>query len=170
MKANQLSSTYPFRVIANMAGEIKICCIASAGGHMTELLKMSNSWMRYEHFYITTVPLLREKLQADGRVYVTGECNREHPLKVLKVLMRCLKIVLRERPNVVISTGAAAGCITCFLGWLSGAKIIWLDSITNVDRLSLSGRMVRYIADVFLVQWPELAKKYNNVEYLGAVI
>jgi len=82
----------------------------------------------------------------------------------------CMSIIIRHRPNVVISTGAAVGCITCFLGWLSGAKIIWLDSITNVERISLSGRLVRPIADLFLVQWPELAKKYNNVEYLGTVI
>jgi UDP-N-acetylglucosamine transferase subunit ALG13 len=149
---------------------MRVCLAASAGGHLTQLLKVAQSWSKYESFFITTSNTVREKLGEYGNVYIVGECNRQHPLRVIAVLMRCLKIVLRERPNVVISTGAAAGCITCFLGWLSGAKIIWLDSITNVDRLSLSGRMVRYIADVFLVQWPELAKKYNNVEYLGAVI
>jgi UDP-N-acetylglucosamine:LPS N-acetylglucosamine transferase len=81
-----------------------------------------------------------------------------------------LKVVLRERPDVVISTGAAVGCIVCFLGKLLGAKVVWIDSITNVERISLSGRMVRYIADLFLVQWPELAKRYDNVEYVGVVI
>jgi UDP-N-acetylglucosamine:LPS N-acetylglucosamine transferase len=77
---------------------------------------------------------------------------------------------LREKPNVVISTGASAGCIMCFFGKLLGAKVIWMDSITNVDRISLSGRIVRHIADLFLVQWPELTAKYKNIEYLGAVL
>jgi hypothetical protein len=58
----------------------------------------------------------------------------------------------------------------CFLSKLLGVEIIWLDSITNVERISLSGRMVRYIADLFLVQWPELAEQYVNVEYAGEVI
>jgi len=71
---------------------------------------------------------------------------------------------------VVISTGAAAGCMTCFLSKLIGAKVVWIDSITNVKRISLSGRMVRYIADIFLTQWPEIAEQYSNVEYVGTVI
>ena len=58
----------------------------------------------------------------------------------------------------------------CFLGKLFGAKVIWIDSITNVERISLSGRMVRYIADLFLVQWPDLANQYKSVEYVGEVI
>ena len=149
---------------------LKICLVASAGGHTSQLLELSESWSGNHTFWITTASALREMLSKYGQVYVVGECNREHPLRVLRVLALCMSIIIRQRPDVVISAGAAVGCITCFLGWLSGAKIIWLDSITNVDRISLSGRMVRYIADVFLVQWPELAQKYNNVEYIGAVI
>jgi UDP-N-acetylglucosamine:LPS N-acetylglucosamine transferase len=79
-------------------------------------------------------------------------------------------VIFKERPDVVISTGAAAGCLVCFLSKLFGAKVVWVDSITNVERISLSGRMVRYISDLFLVQWPELARQYSNVEYVGAVI
>jgi UDP-N-acetylglucosamine:LPS N-acetylglucosamine transferase len=131
---------------------------------------MAESWAGQETFYITTTEVVREELQKCGRVYTVGECNRENILKVIRVLIRCISVILHERPDVVISTGAAVGCITCFLGWLSGAKIIWLDSITNVERISLSGRLVRPIADLFLVQWPELAEKYSNVEYVGEVI
>ena len=137
---------------------------------MSQLLELEECWEGHETFCITTTRVLGHKLQKYGRVYIVGECNREYPLRVLRVLALCMSIIIRQRPDVVISTGAAVGCITCFLGWRSGAKIIWLDSITNIDRISLSGTMVRYIADVFLVQWPELAQKYNNVEYIGAVI
>jgi UDP-N-acetylglucosamine:LPS N-acetylglucosamine transferase len=150
--------------------KLRICLAASGGGHANQLLKLSESWKRYETFCITTTDVVREKLQQYGKVCVTGECNRQHPIRVSKVLLRCIRAVLRERPDVVISTGAAVGCIVCFLGKLLGAKVIWIDSITNVERISLSGRMVRYIADLFLVQWPELAKQYKNVEYIGAVI
>jgi UDP-N-acetylglucosamine:LPS N-acetylglucosamine transferase len=114
--------------------------------------------------------IVKEKLRKYGKVYVVGECNRQHPLRVILVLIRCVKIILRERPDVVISAGAAVGCIVCFLSKLIGAKIIWIDSITNVERISLSGRMVRYIADLFLVQWPKLAQKYPDVEYVGCVV
>ena len=93
-----------------------------------------------------------------------------HPWKVLKVIFKCISIVLKERPSVVISTGAAAGCIICFLGKMTGAKVVWIDSITNVTKMSLSGRMVRHIADLFISQWPHFAEQYKNVEYAGTVI
>jgi len=86
------------------------------------------------------------------------------------VLFRCIRIVLQERPDVLISTGAAPGCMVCFLGKITGAKVIWIDSITNIERISLSGRMVRYIANLFLVQWPELAQRQKGIEYVGTLI
>jgi UDP-N-acetylglucosamine:LPS N-acetylglucosamine transferase len=133
-------------------------------------LKLANSWKGYEVFWITTTNIVAEKLSQSGKVYAVGESNREHLIRVIKALIRCTKIILTERPDVVISTGASVGCIMCILGRLLGAKIIWLDSITNVERISLSGRMVRHIADLFLVQWPELARLYKGVIYAGAVI
>ena len=149
----------------------RICLAASAGGHLSQLLKLAESWTNYETFCITTKKdVARGLFQKYGKAYIVVECNRQHPLWVMKVLLRCIRIVFREKPHVVISTGAAVGCITCFLGKLIGATVIWIDSITNVERISLSGRMVRYIADLFLVQWPELAEQYNNVEYVGPVI
>jgi len=150
--------------------KLRVCLVASAGGHLSQLLKLAECWDGYELFCITTSELLRQNFRREGRVYVVGECNRQHPLRVIKVLLRCIRIVWREKPHVIISTGAAVGCIACFLGKLVSAKIVWIDSITNVERISLSGRMVRHIADLFLVQWPELAEQYSDVEYVGAVI
>ncbi len=150
--------------------KLRVCLVASAGGHLSQLLRLADSWKGYEAVYVTTTEVMQNKLSKYGKVYIVGECNRQHPLRVIVVLIRCINIIFRERPDVVISTGAAAGCMVCFLSKLLGAKIIWIDSITNVERISLSGRMVRHIADLFLVQWPELAEQYSNVEYAGEVI
>ncbi len=149
---------------------MKICLAASAGGHTSQLLKLAESWNGYDVFCVTTTEVVREKLAEFGSVYVVGECNRQHLWRVVKVLSRCIAIVFKERPDVVISTGAAAGCILCFLGKMRGAKVIWVDSITNVERMSLSGRMVRHIADLFLVQWPDLVNRYEKVEFVGSLI
>lgn len=152
------------------AKTIKICLAASAGGHLSQLVRLSESWKSHEIFCVTTTDVVQNKLSKYGKIYIVGECNRQHPLRVIKVLLWCIRAVLKERPDVLISTGAAVGCIMCFLGKLLGARVVWIDSITNVERISLSGRMVRYIADLFLVQWPELAQRYKNVEYVGAII
>jgi UDP-N-acetylglucosamine:LPS N-acetylglucosamine transferase len=149
---------------------LKICLVASAGGHMTQLRRVAKAWSGYATFWITSTDVVRKTLAGDGNVYVVGECNRQHLFRVFLVFLRCWRAILKERPDVVISTGAAPGCIAVFLGKLRGAKVVWLDSITNVEHLSLSGRMVRPFADLFLVQWPELASKYARAEYVGEVI
>lgn len=149
---------------------MKICLIASAGGHLSQLLRLDGSWKGYDTFCITTSDIVGKKLQKYGQTYAVGECNREYPLRVIRVFVRCVRIIFHERPDVVISTGAAVGCIACVLGRLSGAKVVWVDSITNVEKMSLSGRIVRHISHLCLVQWPELTEKYKGVEYAGSVI
>jgi len=152
------------------SNELKIALVASAGGHLAQLRALSDSWKGYAMFWITTTRVVHDSLRKEGCVYVVGECNRRHPFHVLPVLLRCMRAVAREKPSVVISTGAAAGCLTCFLAKLRGAKVVWIDSITNVKGISLSGRMVRPIADLFLVQWEDLAQEYSGTEFVGAVI
>ncbi|MDY0357922.1 MAG: hypothetical protein RBR19_18715 [Sedimentisphaerales bacterium] len=148
----------------------RICLAASAGGHLSELLKIARVWSDQRVCWITTVDVVRETLSKSGDVHVVGECNRQSPLRVMAVFLHCLRIIRKERPHVVISTGAAPGCMAAVLGHMVGARVIWVDSITNVHRLSLSGRLVRPFTDLFLVQWPALARKYRGVEYVGAVI
>lgn len=149
---------------------MKICLVASAGGHLSQLLKIVPAVEGYEAFVVTTSEAVRKNLTQFGQVHVVGECNRQHGLQVIQVFLACWRILRREKPDVVLSTGAAAGCMCCFLGKLRGAKIVWVDSITNVDRLSLSGWLVRYIADLFLVQWAALAQKYRGTEYVGTIV
>lgn len=149
---------------------MRICIAASAGGHLTQLLKVSDSWQSYDSFFVTTTEVVRDKLNHYRTVYIVGECNRQQPLQVLTVLYKCLRVIIKEKPDVVISTGAAPGFIVCLIGRVFRAKIVWLDSIANTDRLSLSGRMIRPFADLILSQWPEIAREHRNVEFCGQVI
>ncbi len=82
----------------------------------------------------------------------------------------CFYAVWRERPEVVLSTGAAPGLLACLFGRILGAKVIWVDSIANTRKMSLSGRLVRPIAHRVLSQWPDVAARYHGVEYAGEVL
>jgi hypothetical protein len=160
-------------VVVKKQGGLRICVGASAGGHMNELLKlleMSQSWPNHPSFYITTLDTLAGKLRQKGPVYIIDECNRQHPVKALRVLMRSLKIMIKEHPDVVITTGSLPLAIVCLSAKLIGAKIIWIDSIANIECFSLSGRMIRPFVDLFLTQWPELARGHRSVEYVGAIM
>lgn len=151
-------------------GELRIGLVASAGGHLDQLLKIANPCMGRDTFAVTTSEKVRGAFGGAIRTYTVVECNRQHPFRVACLIVQCARILLRERPDVVVSTGAAVGCVTCLLAKVLGAKVVWLDSITNVERPSLSGRLVRPVADLFLVQWPELAQGRRGVEYAGVVV
>ena len=80
-----------------------------------------------------------------------------------------LWVLIRERPDVVISTGAAPGYFGIFFGRLMGARTIWLDSVANAEVLSLAGRKAGRLADLWLTQWPHLAKE-GGPTFHGSVI
>lgn len=149
---------------------LKICLVASAGGHLSELLKLSECWDNHDVFSVTTTSVAEKSLSQFGKTYVVGECNRQHLCKVISVVCRSLRPMFREKPDIVISTGAAAGLICSFLGKMLGAKVIWIDSIANVNRISLSGWLAQPIVGLLLVQWSKLADKYKNCEHVGSVI
>ena len=149
---------------------IKICLVASAGGHLSQLLSLSPAWQGSDVVCVSTGAMVREKLGRLGTTYIVGKCNRQHPVRTFGVMLKCLNIVLKERPGVILSTGAAAGFLMCFWGKLLGTKVIWVDSIANAEKLSMSGRMIRPFADLILSQWPHVAARYKNVEYVGELI
>ena len=70
---------------------------------------------------------------------------------------------------MIVSTGAAPGYIAIRLGKLFGARSVWVDSIANPEQLSMSGAMAGRYADLWLTQWPHLAKR-DGPYYRGAVL
>jgi hypothetical protein len=78
-------------------------------------------------------------------------------------------VFFRERPDVVISTGAAPGYIAIRLGRLLGARTMWIDSIANVEEMSLSGSKALRCAGLCLTQWEHLARP-DGPHYKGAVL
>ncbi len=106
----------------------------------------------------------------DGNVfYCVPDANRWNRLKLVWLAFRLLLILLRERPDVIVTTGAAPGLLALQLGRLLKIRGCWVDSLANVDRLSLSGRLAVGHAALFLTQWPHLANDEEGVEYAGSV-
>ena len=152
---------------------MKICAGASAGGHMNQLLQLlehTGAWPQQPTFYVTTLDELVSRLAEKGPVYVIGECNRHHPWRAFKTFLRCIVIAFKERPDVVITTGSMPLAFFCLISKFFGSRIVWIDSVANIEKFSMSGRLVRRFSDLFLTQWPELAEGDEKAEYVGAII
>jgi UDP-N-acetylglucosamine:LPS N-acetylglucosamine transferase len=108
--------------------------------------------------------------ELDGRKLLTiNDATRWNKLGLLRLAFRLLRIMATERPDAIISTGAAPGFLAIRIGRLLGAKTIWVDSIANAERLSLSGSRVGPYADLWLTQWPHLAQP-DGPHYAGSVL
>ncbi len=142
--------------------------VASGGGHWVELLRLSPAFVDCEQVFVTVDSAYRPDARG-YRFYVITDSTRQTRLRLLQTAVNLFWIMCKERPDVVISTGAAPGCISLALGKIFRAKTIWLDSIANADRLSLSGSMVGWCADLWLTQWPHLTGE-NGPQYRGAVL
>ena len=138
------------------------------GGLGTRTLRLGARGPEPETRFATTEPGYAVEV-APRKLHVVRDATRWDRLGSLVLLFQMARLVLRERPDVVITTGAAPGCFAVIFGRLSGARTIWVDSIANVERMSLSGRLVRPFTGLWLTQWPELAEGKDAPSYAGAV-
>ena len=148
--------------------KLKLCLACSAGGHLTELLQLREAFEGYEYFYATFRREDTQRLQ--GKVYYLIDPKR-NPLKLLINCLQASWVVAKERPDVVITTGAGVVVPLCYFAKLFGARIIYIESLARIDTKSLSGILLYPIADLFFVQWRELLGKYGDkAKYGGKVV
>jgi UDP-N-acetylglucosamine:LPS N-acetylglucosamine transferase len=146
----------------------KILAIASGGGHWIQLLRLRPAFIGADVAYAS----VNASLAAD----VTGhrfhrfiDANRDQKWALLKQVLQIGWILLIVRPDVIVSTGASCGYVAIRIGRLLGARTLFIDSIANAERLSLSGHMACRHANLMLTQWPHLASS-DGPEYQGSVL
>jgi len=146
----------------------KVLLVASHGGHWVQLRKIAPAFDGMDVNYITTTHGVREEI-SDSPLFVVPDANLNEKLRLILLGLKVLWIIIRLRPHVVISTGAAPGFFALMFGKVFRAKTIWVDSIANVEQLSVSGQKVKRFADLWLTQWKHLAKP-NGPYYKGGVL
>lgn len=135
----------------------KILAVSSGGGHWVELMRIMPAFEGADVAFVTVNGQYRKGVPGH-RFYAVNDATRWNKFAAAIMAFRLLWIVLRERPDVVVTTGAAPGYFALRFGKWIDAKTIWLDSIANVEEVSMSGRIAAKYADLWLTQWPELAQ------------
>ncbi len=143
----------------------KILAIASKGGHWMELQRITDQLSKfYNMVYISTVDYTT-LLPQNANFSIVTDFSRWDCWKILPTFWQMIKIIKRERPDAVITTGAAPGLVAILVARMFKIKTIWVDSIANAAELSGSGRIARKFATHIFTQWPHLAD--SRVEYHG---
>lgn len=146
----------------------QVLALASAGGHWQQLMLMRPAFEGHEVHYVTTLDGLAAQFGALPATTVR-DCHRDAPLAVLICTMQLIGCLWRQRPDVIITTGALPGLIALALGRLVRVRTIWVDSVANCEEMSMSGRHARRVADLWLSQWPHVAEA-SDAAYEGRVL
>jgi beta-1,4-N-acetylglucosaminyltransferase len=148
---------------------MKICIACSAGGHLVEALQLMPILKSHKVFFITVDrPQSRERLKKCKAFFI--EDTKRSPHKLTTAFFQNMKILRKEKPTVIISTGAAAAVPALFAGKILGAKIVYIESIAAVNRPASAGKVAYTISDLFIVQWRSLLKFYKKAVYGGQLI
>jgi UDP-N-acetylglucosamine:LPS N-acetylglucosamine transferase len=146
---------------------MKVIAIASVGGHWVELQRLMPAFSGMEIVFISTRASLASTVPGN-KFYSIPDANRWNKFKLLVVLFEVFRIIYNERPDVIISTGAAPGLMGLAVGKMLRIKTIWVDTIASASKLSLSGRIAKKFVDRIYTQWPNLAAE--NIIYAGNVL
>lgn len=146
----------------------KVLAVASGGGHWVQLLRLAPALADFDVVFVGVNESYGTQVST-RKFYKVNDATRWNKFGLLKMALQLAWINWKEKPDVILSTGAAPGYLAIRLGRLFGAKTIWLDSIANVETLSMSGAMVGTHADLWLTQWPGLEKPAGPF-YRGSVL
>jgi UDP-N-acetylglucosamine:LPS N-acetylglucosamine transferase len=146
----------------------RILAISSGGGHWVQLLRLRPAFEGHEVIFATVNRTYQSQVRGN-KFHLVMDGTRWSPVRLMVMALQVLWLLLRYRPRVVISTGAAPGYMAVRFGKMLGARTVWIDSIANVEQVSMSGRKAAAHADLCLTQWAHLAGSEGLV-YKGAVI
>ncbi|MEX2518000.1 MAG: UDP-N-acetylglucosamine--LPS N-acetylglucosamine transferase [Paracoccaceae bacterium] len=142
--------------------------MGSGGGHWQQLMLMRPAFEGCETLYLTTLSGLPEQFGASPAAIIP-DCNRNEKRQILRTTWAVFGHLRRFRPDVVISTGALPGVLALGLARLAGARTIWVDSVANAEEMSMSGKLARRVAHLWMSQWEHVAAE-SGAEYAGAVL
>lgn len=149
---------------------MRICLVCSAGGHFFELYGLKSLWKPHDCFWVTFKKEDTQSLLHEKKVYWAYAPTNRSLKNFIWNSFLAAKILPREKPKVIISTGAGVAVPFLALGRLLGCQTLYIESMARIKGLSLTGRLVYPIVHRFCVQWPELARRYSRALYRGQVV
>lgn len=155
--------------------KLKVCLAATSGGHLDEILQLNEFYEQYDHFFVTNSSSFAEALSKNKKVYFVKGFVMTSVIKDLLIFppilngFKSIKILIKEKPDLIITTGSGTAFPICFLSKLFGKKMLLIESIARVNQYSLSGKVLNKISDLTLVQWEQMQKVYKKSIYGGNI-
>lgn len=149
--------------------KIKVCLVGSSGGHLTHLYMLKPFWNDKERFWVTFDKEDARSILEGEKIYPCYFPTNRNIKNLIKNTFLAVKVLKKENPDIVISSGAAVAVPFFYLGKLMGKKLIYIEVYDRIDKPTITGKLVYPIVDKFIVQWEEQKKVYPKAINLGSI-
>ena len=153
----------------------KVLFISSTGGHLKELLQLKKLFGKYDSYLITEKTDSTKKLKDEYKekmgymVFGTKDHMLTYPFKLLANCFISVYYFIKIRPKYIVTTGTHTAGPICYLGKIFGSKVIYIETMANISKKTITGKLIYPIADLFIVQWKSMLKLYPNAVYGGFI-
>ena len=148
---------------------MKICLVGSSGGHLAHLNMLKPFWKDEERFWVTFDKEDARSILKDEKMYSCHFPTNRNLKNLFKNTFLAIKVLKKEKPDVIISSGAAVAVPFFYIGKLFGAKTVYIEVFDRIDKPTVTGKLVYPVTDKFIVQWEEMKNVYPKAINLGSI-
>ena len=147
----------------------KVCFISSSGGHLEQIKQLKDVAAKYDHYYV--LPKNNSTKKFTEKKYLVGDFYRKNRVsfcfRFMITSVQQLFIFIKERPDIVITTGAGVVIPTCLYAHFFRKKLIYIESFARMKSLNKTAELLHKYADLFVVQWEDLLNLVPDAVYGG---
>ena len=148
---------------------MKILLVGSSGGHLSHLYMLKPTWRQFDRVWVTFDKEDARSMLKNEKMYSCYYPTNRNLKNLIKNTFVALRVLIKEKPDVIISSGAAVAVPFFYLGKLMRKKLIYVEVFDRIDKPTLTGRLVYPIVDEFIVQWEEQLKVYPKAKNFGSI-
>lgn len=149
-------------------GRLVIVC--SSGGHLLQMLELHDAWEPFSRVWVTFDKTdTRSLLSGERVIHAHGPTNR-NVTNLMRNLRLAERVIRQERPSAILTTGAGVAVPFAWIGRAAGVPTIYVESVTRMEELSLSARLIAPVAGRLYVQWPELVREDGRARFAGNLL
>lgn len=148
---------------------MKVALVSSSGGHLTHLYLLKEFWKDEDHFWVTFDKPDAQSILKGEKLYPCHYPTNRNIKNLIKNTVLAMKILFKEKPDVIISSGAAVAVPFFYIGKLLGIKTVYIEVFDRIDKPTMTGKIVYPVTDLFVVQWEEMKNVYPKAVNLGGI-
>ncbi|HEY8808426.1 MAG TPA: PssD/Cps14F family polysaccharide biosynthesis glycosyltransferase [Solirubrobacterales bacterium] len=149
---------------------MKVLLVCSPGGHLQQMLALEPAWRGMDRAWVTLSGADVGYLLADETVTLGHGPTNRSLRRLISNIGLAWRLLRRDRPDAILSTGAGLAVPFFVIGKLLRIRLVYVESVTRIETISLSGKLVYRLADRFFVQWPQAAERRSRAAYAGSVL